>query len=99
MKTLTGKQTRFLRSIGHSLKPVLQVGKEGVSEAFLEQLARALEVHELIKVKVLQNAPMGAKDAATTIAEKQLCHIAQIIGKTLLLYQAREEKPEIVLPE
>ena len=55
---LTGKQRRFLRSQAHSLKPVVQVGRNGVSEALQGEVERALHDHELIKIK----GPAGPKD-------------------------------------
>ena len=54
---MTGKQRRALRALAHSLKPLLQLGKHGLSDQFLEQLDTALLQHELIKLKVLENAP------------------------------------------
>jgi len=98
MEELNGKQKRYLRSLGHSLKPLLQVGKEGITEPFIAQVAQALEQHELIKIKVLENSPVDKKEAAVMITQQLPCHLAQIIGKTLLLFQSRKENPELILP-
>ena len=52
---LTGKQKRFLRSKAHHLDPIFQVGKGGVNENMIKQVADALEARELFKISVLQN--------------------------------------------
>ncbi|KHF31277.1 RNA-binding protein [Anoxybacillus sp. BCO1] len=52
---LTGKQKRFLRSLAHHLTPIFQVGKGGVNDNMIKQIADALEARELIKVSVLKN--------------------------------------------
>ncbi len=46
--SLTGKQIRHLRSLGHALKPLIQVGKGGISEQFVNQVRKTIEDHELI---------------------------------------------------
>jgi len=98
LQPLTGKQARYLRGLGHSLKPILQVGKAGVTDGFVQQVRKALETHELIKVKLIKSAPDSVKVAGAQLAERVPCQIAQTIGKTVLLYRRREENPEIVLP-
>ncbi len=95
---LTGKQARYLRGLGHSLKPILQVGKAGITDPFVHQVRQALETHELIKVKLIKSAPESVKHSGEDLASRVPCQIAQTIGKTLLLYRQREENPEIVLP-
>ena len=95
---LTGKQAKHLRGLGHALKPILRVGKSGVTEALVKQAATALETHELIKVKLLQSCPNTIKEVAAALTERVPCQLAQSIGKTLLLYKRRDENPKIVLP-
>ncbi len=96
--TLTGKQARYLRSLGHSLKPLLQIGKGGISDDFLTQVRKDLEIHELIKIKIIQAASEDINTAAEALSERVPCHIAQKIGKTLLIYKPKEKDPEIKLP-
>ena len=50
---LAASQKRYLRTLAHPLKPVLQVGAKGVSPSLLSELDGALEHHELIKVRVV----------------------------------------------
>jgi RNA-binding protein len=93
---LTGKQRRHLRALGHHLDAVVQVGREGVSEAVVRQADLALEKHELIKVRVSDDH--NRHEVAQQLAEKCGAHLAQVLGRTLLLYRRRREKPEIELP-
>ncbi len=95
---LTGKQVRFLRGLGHPLKAILQVGKAGVTDSFVQQVRKALETHELIKVKLIKSAPETLKEAAEKLQKGVPCQIAQTIGKTVLLYKERDEKPTLKLP-
>jgi RNA-binding protein len=95
---LTGKQRRHLRSLGHSLEPIVHVGKDGLSEAFVTAVAKALDDHELIKVRVLESASLDRHDAADSLAEKTGSEVAQVLGKTFLLYRPHPDDPVIELP-
>lgn len=97
---LTGKQRRHLRALGHNLSAVVQVGHQGITEGIIGAIDEALDLHELVKVKVGNNAP--ELDAPEDNLVKQLgCHVAQVIGHTLLLYRqaAEPEDRRIVLPK
>ena len=98
MKELKGKQARYLRGLGHSLKPVLQIGKAGITDSLVKQLSSSLQTHELIKVKVGKSSPEDMKQAADLLTSRGDCQLAQSIGKILLLYKKREEDPKIMLP-
>ena len=96
---LTGKQRRHLRALGHHLNAVVQIGHEGVTDALVAQTNEQLEAHELIKVKVSENAPEDRHGSADALAAKTGSEVAQVLGRTALLYRPRPEKPEIVLPK
>jgi RNA-binding protein len=93
---MTGKQRRYLRALGHHLQPVLQVGHEGVSDALARAAGEQLEAHELIKVRILE--PNDRHQTAELLAQKCGAEVAQVLGRTALLYRPRKEKPVIVLP-
>jgi RNA-binding protein len=76
----------------------VQIGKEGISDTFVAAVEQALIDHELIKVKLGQNAEVELEAAAATLAERTGGEVAQILGKTILLYRAHPEEPVIVLP-
>ncbi len=96
---LTGKQRRYLRGLAHHLDAVVQVGDAGVSDAVVAKVDVELDNHELIKVKIGQGSAVGKKEAAAELAKRTKSHVAQVIGRTVVLYRRRKEKPEIRLPK
>lgn len=97
MQQLTGKQVRFLRGLGHHLQPVVMIGKEALSDAVLASLEEALATHELIKVKLQEGCPLDRREAAPILAEKTGSTVAQVLGKTILLFRQSEGR-KINLP-
>ena len=94
----TGTGIRYLRGLGHHLAPIVQIGKDGITDALIAATARALNDHELIKVKVGSEAPIDRKEAGPELAEKTGATLAQTLGRTLLLYKRHPSKPKIELP-
>ncbi len=99
MTPLSGKQKSHLRSLGHHLKPLLQVGKGGITDSFIDQLRIILNTHELVKIKVIQTSELDLSEAEKVLTSKLPCQIAQKIGKTLLIYLPHPEEPKIKLPK
>jgi RNA-binding protein len=95
---LTGKQRRYLRALGHHLAPVLHIGHEGLSEAVVTEANAQLETHELIKVKVGESSPVSRHDAAAGLADATSASVAQVLGRTFLLYRRRAHDPRLELP-
>ena len=95
---LTGKQRRFLRAKAHHLSAVLHVGHEGVTDAVVKQCRVQLQAHELIKVKVAEMAPAGRHGTAGELAEKTGSDLAQVLGRTFLLFKKRAKDSKINLP-
>lgn len=95
---LSGKDRRFLRGMGHHLDPVLQLGKEGLSEAFVSAVDQALADHELVKIRVGESAPLERREAASAVAEAAGAELAQVLGRTFLLYRPNGDAPLIALP-
>lgn len=95
---LPGASLRHLRALGHELEPVVMVGKEGITEGLVKATSAALLTHELIKVKVQSEAPVDRKDAASQLAEAADAVLAQVLGRTFLLYRRHPKKPKIRLP-
>lgn len=95
---LTGKQKRFLRAKAHHLKPIFQVGKDGVNENMLVQVNEALEKRELIKVTVLQNCLEDKNVVADQLVEGTNAELVQVIGAIIVLYKESEDHKTITLP-
>ena len=98
---LTSKERAYLRSLANTMDPIFQYGKEGISENFIKQINDAIEVRELIKISVLENADADVKELAAEICEKAHCQSVQIIGRRIVFYrQARDkDKRKIQLPK
>ena len=96
---LTPRQRAQLRSLAHPLKPLVHIGKDGITDAALRTLAEGFTHRELLKVKVLQAAaPLTAAEAGADIASRLPdVHHVQTIGRTVVLYRKHPEKPEIEL--
>ena len=92
---LNERQKKFLRGLGHQLKPLITVGEAGLSESLLAEFESTLDHHELIKVRVRA----GDRDARDEIIER-LCRtssaqLVQRIGNVALLFrQNLKKKPE-----
>jgi len=84
---------RRLRAAGHHLAPVVQVGKEGVTDRLLRQLDQALADHELVKVKVGAETPEDRFQAAERLGSGCSAQIAQVLGRTVLVYRRHPERP------
>jgi len=95
---LSGKQKRHLRALGHSLKPVIHVGKKEIEEALVAEANTALDAHELIKVKLLESCLLDKNEAADMLAGSCNADIAQVLGRTFLLYRPATP-PVITLPK
>ena len=95
---LTGKQRRYLRSLGHHLEPVVLVGKGAVTPGVVQALDAALTTHELIKVRLGEHAGDDRHALAEELAAASGAELAGVTGRTVLLYRPRPEEPTIVLP-
>lgn len=95
---LTGKQKRHLRALGHKLKPLILIGKKEIEDALVTETSTALDRHELIKVKLLESCMLDRNEASDMLSTACNADIAQILGKTFLLYRPAET-PVIMLPK
>jgi RNA-binding protein len=86
---------RQLRGLGHGLYPVIQVGKQGMTAALTKQLTTALHDHELVKIKIGTECPSSRFEIAEALAKEPGVKIAQILGRTLLLYKRHPKNPKI----
>ena len=99
MATLSSKQRQFLKGLAHPLSPIVRVGKAGVTESVIAETTKALESHELIKVRIEADESALRKELAGKLATSSDAHLAATIGKIAVLYRERDEEPEIELPE
>ena len=98
MEELSGKQRRYLRGQGNSIKPTVYLGKDGISDALLNSLGEAFNNRELVKVRIEKSCELERKEAGDQLAQAAAAHMVQVLGNTLLLYRPDPDKPEIKLP-
>jgi RNA-binding protein len=82
---------RRLRGAGHELDAIVQIGKEGATEPVCRQIHDALDHHELVKVRVGSESPEDRFAVAERLAAEPGVQVAQILGRTLLLYKRNPE--------
>ena len=100
MTDLTSKQRAHLRSLANPLKPTVHIGKEGVRDSLVKSVLETLKRHELIKVRVLENAPEDARTTGYALADKIAgASVVQTVGRNVTLYRADPEEPTIRLPQ
>lgn len=95
---LTGKQRRFLRAEAHALEPTVMVGKEGLSPTVVEAVRAALLAHELIKVRVLDTAPVERREVSERLPSMVKAELAGLVGRVVILYKRHPQSPKITLP-
>ncbi len=95
---LTGKQRAYLKSKANTMDPIFQVGKNGLTENFIEQVRDALETRELIKINVLNNSLLEADDVVKELCERAEAEFVQSIGSKIVIYKESEENKRIELP-
>lgn len=95
---LNGRQVRHLRALAHHIDPLILVGKEGVTDAVIRASWQALHDHELIKVRLPQVGKDERRDMAMQLRRALAAHVVDEIGRVVILYRPRPDKPKIDLP-
>lgn len=97
---LQGFQKRFLRGKAHGLKPLIQVGKHGLSEGLAEMFREALDHHELVKVRFMEFKE-DKKELSATLAQRCDAELITILGHQALFYRQQRDpdKRKIRLPK
>ncbi len=96
--SLNNKQKKFLKSRAHSLKPVVIIGNQGLTDAVINETHLVLDTHELIKVKIHTDDRAALKQIANELTRTTDAQLVQIIGHIAIIYRQRRKKPAIVLP-
>ena len=95
---LSNAQKRYLRGLAHDLKPVVMVGAKGVGPSLLAELDQALEMHELLKVKVAAEDREQRDALIQSLLEPSGADLVARIGHVAVLYRRRSENPLVILP-
>lgn len=87
MPTLTAKQRKRFRAIGHTLGPVVTIAGNGLSESVMQEVSRALSDHELIKVKIIADDRVEKKAMIAQLVSDNGALLVQAIGSIALIYR------------
>ncbi len=102
MTALKGFQKKYLRGLAHDLRPIVQIGREGVTDNVIRAIDEGLLRHELIKVKFVDFKERDLKgEMADAFTVRTGSELVGMIGHTAILYrrQADPEKRRIVVPD
>lgn len=92
MENITTKQRALLRGLANALDPVMQIGKEGLSDNSFDAIDSLLEARELIKIKVLKNCPLQPKEVMKEVCAKLSAQPVQVIGSIVVVYRFSTKK-------
>jgi len=91
--SLTTKAKRTLVAAAHTLRPIVSIGKEGLTENIFAEIDRALYDHELIKVRIQEKLGKAEKsEISTTICQQVKAECLKIIGNILIFYRQSDKK-------
>ncbi len=93
---LSNTRKKELRTIGHHLKPIITIAEKGITETIDTEIERALNDHELIKIKISVNDPSIRKTLASELCENHKAELVQSIGKVALICRkAKKTNPKL----
>lgn len=96
---MTSKERAYLRGLANTIDAIFQIGKGGISDVLLEQLDKALEAREIIKISVLETAPGSAKELAEEVANGTNSIVVQTVGSKITLFRQKKKDSKIVFPK
>ena len=89
--SLTSQQIRHYRSQAHALKPVVIIGSNGLTEAVQLEIERALEDHELIKIRIHSQDRDFRQQVSQAILAERRAELIQTIGHIITIYRAKQK--------
>lgn len=92
--SLTAKERAHLKARAHSLEPVVHIGHEGLTDAVIKEIDRALTAHELIKVRAGGDDRMERASFLEEICERTHSAPVQRVGKVLVIWRPRPENSD-----
>lgn len=98
MMKITNTQKKYLRVLANGLKPIITIGKNGLSENVLLELESSMKSHELLKIKLSYTDQKDKQQIIDEIIKYSNATLVQIIGGSLTIYKNFEKNPVILLP-
>lgn len=94
---LNSRQRAQLRAMANEMETILQIGKSGITDNTIKQVADALEARELIKLRILETCPTTVRETADEVANQVGCDVVQVIGSRFILYKESKNNKTIKL--
>ena len=91
---LTSRERAHLKARAHALEPLIHVGGAGATDGVVAEAGRALEAHELIKVKIATDDREARVALGDDIAARTGATVVHRVGKVVILWRPREVSPE-----
>lgn len=89
--SLTPKTRQQLKAKAHKLKPVIMLGNNGLTDAVNKEIDRALNDHELIKIRIQTTDRDLRRALITEICEKNQAELVQVIGSIGVIYRVKKQ--------
>ena len=96
--SLRESQKKYLRGLGHDLKPTLVVGDAGLSDSVMLEFDVTITHHELIKVRIRAPDRTTRDSIIRDLCEKGSAQLVTRIGNVALVYRKNEDQPRIPVP-
>ena len=95
---LSESQKKYLRGLGHELKPVIIIADAGLSDSVMKEFRSTIEHHELIKVRVRAGDRETRDNIISELCQKGSAELVTRIGNVALIYRRNDENPQIPMP-
>lgn len=96
---LSEKQKKHLRRLAHPLTPIVMLGNAGLTDGVVNELDRALNDHELVKVSARVGERDARNEALATLAARTASELVQRVGHVGVFYRRRSALPKILIPD
>lgn len=96
---LNKAQKQYLKGLANTLKPLVNIGKNGLNENVIMSVDEILKAHEIVKITVLNTCDTPSTELALDIAAATGSEIVSQLGRKIVLYRRNPEKTSIVLPK
>ena len=93
MDALSPIERKKLKARAHALTPIVHIGGKGLTEAVIAEIGRALDAHELIKVRAASMERDEREAAFAEISARLIAQPVQHIGKVFVFYREKPEDP------
>ncbi len=96
---MTSKERAALRSLSNNDKPIVLIGKDGLTDDVITSVRNALNTREIIKFKILNNSDETAKDVMASLCECLNAEAISVVGNVGVIYKYSQKKKKHIIDE